>query len=157
MKRKNLGWCLSVLALVMLGTTTTAVAQAKPDLIISRFGLSKDSAGLVTKITVKVTNICTADAGPSYVAITFKESAQADAKILHLAGIEVPALKAGASSTHTLSFIGDKLNAGLHMFVRADPYKKVAEASEDNNWWTVNPSGHPQTKMSGSWQCSPKM
>jgi hypothetical protein len=41
------------------------------------------------------------------------------------------------------------------VFAEADPYKKVAEASEDNNWRTMFPDG--AGTVLNQPQCSPKM
>ena len=153
MRKKQIGY-LGGLVLVMVTAAITTLAQPKPDLMITRFQVSQDAGGLVTKLVVKVTNVCTADAGASYVLVTFKESAAG--KPIHEVGNTVPPLKAGESSIQSFSMNGFKVSANTHILVEADVYKKVPEATEDNNWWTVNPSGHPP-KLSGSFQCSPKM
>ena len=154
MRRKQIGFYLAGLVLVTVTAAITTFAQPKPDLMITRFQVFQDAGGLVTKLVVKVTNVCTADAGASYVLITFKESAVG--KAIHEVGNTVPPLKAGESSVQSFSMNGFKVSAAKHILVEADLYKKVLEATEDNNWWTVNPYGHPP-KLSGSFQCSPKM
>lgn len=132
-----------------------SAAQAKPDLIVSRVEIIKDKSGLfVEKITVAVTNGCRdASAGASYILITFKENAEAGAKAIYFIGNTVKALKGGESQTQTFDIADKKIGVGRYVYVEADPYKKVSEASEDNNWRTLFPDG-AGTILSQS-QCAP--
>lgn len=131
-------------------------AQAKPDLIVSRVGITKDATGLfVQKITVTVTNGCReAEAATSYVLVTFRQNAQKDAKAIFYVGNTVKTLKGGESYTQTFDVGEKKIGVGRHVHVEADPYKKVSEASEDNNWRTLFPDG--AGAMLNQTQCSPK-
>ena len=134
-----------------------AHGQAKPDLTVARLVATKDASGLlVQKITVTVTNACReANADTSYVLITFKQSAQKDAKAIYYIGNTVKALKGGESHTQTFDVAAKKIGVGRYVFAEADPYKKVSEASEDNNWRTLFPDGAGVTL--NQTQCSPKM
>ena len=155
MRGKQIVGYLGALALVLFGTFMTAQAQAKPDLVVSRFQVHEDGQGFVKKVIVKVTNVCTKASGASYVQVSFKQNAEPGAKTILSVGNTIPALKPGESALQTFP-IEMKIGAGRHILAEADPYKKVGEANEDNNWWTVNPYDKP-SKLSGSYQCSPKM
>lgn len=147
---------LGAVALMVVGTLMTAQAQAKPDLLVSRFNVQEDGNGFVKQVLVKVTNVCTQAAGASYVLVTFKQSAEPGAKQIYMIGNTVKALKAGESQIHTFPITDIKIGAGRHIFVEADPYKKVVEANEGNNWITKNPHKRP-SQSSGTYQCSPKV
>lgn len=154
MRGKNqIGGCLGALALVLFGTVMTAQAQAKPDLVVSRFQVQEDGQGFAKQVIVKVTNICTKASSASYVLVSFKQNAGPGAKTILSVGNTIPALKPGESALHTFP-IEMKISAGRHVLVEVDPYKKVPEANEDNNWLTLNPDNSP--KPNGQYQCSPK-
>lgn len=144
---------LSVGGLVL----TEARAQARPDLVVSRVSLKKDAKNLfVDKITVTVLNACRGStAGESYVLVTFKQSNAKDAKAIYYIGNSVKALKGGESFTQTFDVAEKKIGFGRFVYVEADPYKKVLEANEDNNWRTMFPDDTAKAVSQG--QCAPKM
>ncbi len=135
----------------------TAQAQIQPDLIVSKVEITKDRSNLfVQKIRVTVVNGCReSSADASYVLVTFKQNAQKDAKAIYYVGNTVKALKGGESYTQTFDVSEKKIGVGRYVFAEADPYKKVAEASEDNNWRTLFPNGSGM--VLSQTQCSPKM
>jgi len=118
-------------------------ANAKPDLMVTTARLESDASGqFVKRIAVNVTNSCReTSAAASYVLITFKESNQKDAKAIYYIGNTVKALKGGESDTQIFDVSERKIALGSYVFAEADPYKKVSEASEDNNWRTLFPDG----------------
>jgi hypothetical protein len=130
-------------------------AQAKPDLIISRVEVTRDASGsFVQKVLVTVTNGCReATAGTSYVLITFKQNEQRDARAIYFVGNTVKALRGGESQTQAFDVSSEKIGFGRYVYVEADPYRKITEASEDNNWRTLFPDG-AGTVLSQS-QCTP--
>lgn len=137
--KKN--FCTSILIFVFLSTFVSA-AQAKPDLIVSRVDITKDRSELfIQKIAVTVTNDCEANAAASYVLITFKQNDQRDAKAIYYVGNTVKALKGGESQKQTFDVSSEKISVERYVYVEADPYKNIPEASEDNNWRTLFPDG----------------
>ncbi len=132
-----------------------AAAQAKPDLIVSRVDITRDATGhFVQKVSVTVTNGCLETiAGVSHVLITFKQNEQPDAKAIYFVGNTVKALKGGESQTQAFEVSTEKIGFGRYVFVRVDPYRKIAEASEDNNWRSLFPDG-AGTVLSQA-QCAP--
>lgn len=118
-------------------------ANAKPDLMVTTVRLESDEKRqFVKRIAVNVTNSCReTSAAASYVLITFKESNQKDAKAIYYIGNTVKALKGGESDTQIFDVSEKKIAYGSYVFVEADPYKKISEASEDNNWRTLFPDG----------------
>ena len=147
-----------VFAAVVIGLFGSIVgcAQARPDLIVRGAVITKDASGLfVDKITVVVMNTCSGTrAAASYVLVTFKTSSAQDAKAIYYIGNSVKALAGGESQVQTFDVADKKIGVGRHVFVEADPYKKVAEASEDNNWRTLFPDAQG-TVLTQS-QCKPK-
>jgi hypothetical protein len=155
---KNL-FKFSLILLLLATSGLAARAQAKSDLIVARASIAKDTEGFVKSVAVTITNFCQASAAKDFqVRVLFKRSADKDAKNIYFASREVVTLEGGASRTLTFDFdITDiKIGAGRHLLVEVDPFNKVSEASEDNNWRTLNPNGAP-SKLSSQWQCSPKM
>jgi len=147
-----------ILTFVFIAACTFAAqAQGKPDLWVSKVEIIKDRSNLfVQKITVTVNNACReADADTSYVLVTFKQNDKKDAKAIYYVGNTVKALKGGESYTQTFDVSEKKIGVGRYVFAEADPYKKVSEASEENNWRTLFPnnSGAP-VSASG---CAAKM
>ena len=127
----------------MRTAAAATAAQAKPDLTVAKVVLTRDQGGIfVDKVTVTVANGCANTvAGASYILITFKDGAQKDAKATYFVGNTVKPLRGGESQTQTFDISQQKIVFGRYVFVEADPYKKVAEASEDNNWRTLFPDG----------------
>ena len=87
--------------------------------------------------------------------VTFKTSEASGSKPLYYVGNSMKALKGGESGTVTLDITAKKIGYGRHMLVEVDPYKKVAEASEDNNWRTLFPDAAGAALNPN--QCSPKI
>lgn len=141
---------------ISAATAIETRAQGKPDLIVSRVGIIKDASGLfVDKVSVTVTNGCReTEAATSYVLVTFRQNAQKDSKAIFYVGNTVKTLKGGESHTQTFDVSQKKIGVGRHLYVEADPYKKVSEASEDNNWRTLFPDGAGANLTQA--QCSPK-
>lgn len=130
---------LAFFAAVTVSGIHAVHAQAKPDLTVSKVETTQDAQGLIEKIMVTVMNGCRASAGASYVMVTFKTSEASGSKPLYYVGNSIKALKGGESGSLTLDIKAKKIALGRHMLVEVDPYKKVAEASEDNNWRTLFP------------------
>lgn len=135
---KDLYKSISILVFV---TTLVSAAQTKPDLIGFKVTLTRDKSGIfVEKVEVTVTNTCRNSATRgSYVLVTFKENEQPSSKAIYYAGNAVRALKGGESQTQTFNVMEKKIVFGRYLFIEADPDKKVAEASETNNWRTLFP------------------
>lgn len=147
---------ISKIVLILVFAAAFAVAanaQTKPDLWVSKIEITKDDTNLfVDKIAVTVNNSCRqANADASYVLVTFKQNDKKDAKAIYYVGNTVKALKGGESFTQTFDVSQKKIGVGRYVYVEADPYKKVSEASENNNWRTLFPDavGEPVTDASG--------
>lgn len=125
----------------VIATVGVSAALAKPDLIVSGAEIRGDASGLfVSNITVTITNGCRqSNAGPSYVLITFKQSEHAGAKSIYFVGNTVKALKGGESQSQTFDVSDKKIGLGRYVYIEADPYKKIVEANEDNNWRSLFP------------------
>lgn len=149
---------LILASIITIGVSVAAKvqAQAQPDLIVRQATITKNANYYVDKITVAVTNACNGStAGTSYVLVTFKESPGKDAKAIYYIGNTVKALKGGETYAQTFSVGERRIPYNKYIYVEVDPYKKVTEASEDNNWRTLNPSGAGVFLTQG--QCTPKM
>jgi len=151
-----------IIAAGVLAATLIAIApvaaQVQPDLWIRGVVITKfehNGGSFIDKITVGVSNNCPAPAGASYVLVTFKTSAAKDAKSIFFIGNTVKALNGGETQVQTFDVHDKFIGVGRHVFVEVDPYKKVTEASEDNNWRTLYPDGKAPTLTPG--QCSAKM
>lgn len=72
--------------------------------------------------------------------VTFKKDNSPDAKPTYYIGNTVKALKVGESFTQTFVLPSRKIVAGEYIYIEADPYKKVAESDETNNWRTLFPA-----------------
>lgn len=131
---------------VCLGALTVE-ANAFPDLVVSNVEMTRDRSGLfVGSIRVTVANGCLkTTAGPSYVVVTFKDSEKQDAKPLYYIGNAVKPLNGGVRQTLTFKVSGKKIVFGRYVLVEVDPYKKVVEASESNNWRTLFPEAAGET------------
>lgn len=148
---------VSFLLLLAIAGSQEALGQAKPDLLITRVQVGRDTQGFVTNVTVKVTNVCKeAAAGESSVQVSFLQNEQPNAKVILTIGNSVKALAGGESQVQNFPVTDIKIGGGRHVLVQVDPAKQVAESNEDNNWWKVNPNSHPKPP-SGQYQCSPKI
>lgn len=139
-------------ALLLLTTSlaSAVAAQAKPDLVVSSATITTNGQ-YVGNITVTVTNACRQrSAGASYVLVTFKQSSQSGAKAIYFIGNTVKALKGGESQSQTFDVSNKKIEVGRYVYIEADPYKKVAEASDDNNWRSL----FPEVTGNSTAQCS---
>jgi len=127
----------------MLFALCVGALAAQPDLVISKLILTRDGTGIfVDKISVTITNVCrNTVAGTTYVLVTFKESDQAQAKSLYFTGEAVKPLKGGESQLRVFDVSQKKIVFGRYVIAETDPYKKVAEANEDNNWRSLFPDG----------------
>lgn len=128
------------------------VLVALPDLVVSSLAVGKGAGGIAASVRVTVTNTCEAAAAESYVLATFMD--KAGGKTLYLVGNTVKALKGGESQTAVFDVSGKKMPAGSHVSVEVDPYKKVKEDSEGNNWSKLNPNSSPFPD--GPKHCQPK-
>lgn len=142
-------------AIVIVSSAMTAFGQVRPDLVVSGLAVDPDPSGrFVAKVSVTVTNDCRgSETAPSFVIITFKESSQPGAKAIYFVGSRVNALKGGERQTLTFDAAASGKQIGLdrHVLAEVDPYRKIAEASENNNWRTINPgsSGASQCRQGG--------
>jgi hypothetical protein len=132
---------ISVIWVMAAATLTEAKAQSLPDLIVRQVEITRDPKGLIlNKIIVSVMNACgKANAGKSYVLVTFKENASPDARAIYFVGDTVRPLKGGETYALTFDVYAQKMGVQTFILIESDPYKKVAEANEENNWRTVNP------------------
>ncbi|HMT06402.1 MAG TPA: CARDB domain-containing protein [Pyrinomonadaceae bacterium] len=130
---------LKALLLLAALLATALATQARPDLIVSSAMITRDGM-YVSNITVTVTNACRqSSARASYVLVTFKQGSQPGAKPIYFIGNTVKALKGGESQSQTFDVSNKKIEVGRYIYIETDPYKKVAEASEDNNWRSLFP------------------
>ncbi|CAN5364292.1 hypothetical protein BH10ACI3_BH10ACI3_04140 [soil metagenome] len=132
---------LKLFPVLILVTICASAVFAKPDLIVSSASVTRDASGrLVERITITVTNACRNQAaGTSYVLVTFKENERQGAKTIYFVGNTVKALKGGESFIQTFDVSVKRIPAGNYIYIEVDPYKKVAEANENNNWRSLFP------------------
>ena len=142
-----------VIGLAVISTPLTMLGQSKPDLVVSSMHIDPDPGGsFVTRVRVTVLNACRGSGtNASFVMVTFKENSQPGSKAIYFVGSRVNALNGGESQTLTFDAAasGKQIGMDRYVLVEVDPYRKIAEASEDNNWRTKNPdadAGAPQCK-----------
>lgn len=136
--------CHLLMSLVVIASSSLAAqGQGKPDLVVAKVNVEDDGQGFIREVSVSVANVCDATAAASYVLVSFKESADTSAKTILFVGNPVPSLKGSESFSEKFAITDTKIDAGMHVVVEVDPYQKVAEANEDNNWWKLNPSSKP--------------
>ncbi len=139
-------------AIVIVSLAMTVFGQARPDLVVSGLVVNPDATGrFVAKVSVTVSNDCRgSETAASFVMITFRESAKPGSKAIYFVGRRVNALKGGERQTLTFDATtsGKQVALDRHVLAEVDPYGKIAEASENNNWRTINPNaaGSPQCK-----------
>jgi hypothetical protein len=136
---------ISKLAMAFLFSTLslTAAGQGKPDLIVASLVVEPNTSGYSGRVSVTVTNPCRGSgAPPSFLLVTFKESEQPGAKSIYFVGSKVKALKGGETQTLTFdaSASGKQIELTRYVIAEVDPYRKVAEVNEGNNWRTLNPA-----------------
>ncbi|MFL6231184.1 MAG: CARDB domain-containing protein [Pyrinomonadaceae bacterium] len=119
------------------------IAVLLPDLVVQQVALGKAGDGQTLSVRVTVANTCGAAAPQSYVLATFYDKAGDGAKALYYIGHEVKPLKGGETETQVLDLGAKKMPANAHVVVEVDPYKKVKEDEEGNNWMKLNPNEAP--------------
>jgi subtilase family serine protease len=102
-------------------------------------------------VRVTVTNTC--EAAESYVLATFMD--KAGGKELYYVGNTVKALKGGESQTQVFNLSGKNLPADGRVSVEVDPYTKVKEDVEGNNFRKLNPNVAPFPENAAT-HCKPK-
>lgn len=132
-----------LLAVVVMAGSLSVQGQGKPDLVVAKVDVEDDRQGFIREVTVSVANVCYATAAASYILVSFKETADTSAKTILFVGNAVPSLKASESFSDKFPITDVKIGVGTHLVVEVDPYQKVAEANEDNNWWKLNPNSKP--------------
>ncbi|HVQ36859.1 MAG TPA: CARDB domain-containing protein [Pyrinomonadaceae bacterium] len=120
--------------------TTKNVKVFLPDLVVSNVAIGDGAGGIAQSVRVTVTNTCEAAAASSYVLATFKDQA---GKALYYAGNTVKALKGGESQEQVFDVSGKKMPAGTNVSVEVDPYRKLKEDVEGNNYRKLNPNMAP--------------
>ncbi len=146
---------ISKFAIVLVITTAslTALAQAKPDLIVAGLAFEPDPGGrFVARVSVTVSNACRgAGSAPSFVLVTFRESDKPGSKSIYFVGSKVRALRGGESQTLNFDAAasGKHIELTRHVLAEVDPYKKIAEADEKNNWRTLFPDAGGQSQCAG--------
>lgn len=147
---------LTIVVLIGVVFTVDASAQVQPDLIVKELSITKDGTGqFVDKVTVGVSNACgQSRSGVAYVLVTFKQSSAKDAKPIYYIGNTVRALRGGEIQYQTFDVSEKKIGGGSYVYAEADPYKKVTEADEGNNWRTLNPTAAGALLTQS--QCMPK-
>ena len=141
MKRTVQVQTLFLICLVV--AASAAAAQVKPDLVVSHVGISADATGqLIGKVSVTVMNMCPGSvATGSYLLLTFKSNQLRDAKTIYYVGNRIPTLRGRESYTQTFDTTSARIGVGKYIVAEADPYRKVAESNEENNWRTLYPDG----------------
>lgn len=119
----------------------TKIAVLLPDLVVRQVNLGKAADGKTQSVRVTVANTCGVEAPQSYVTATFYD--KPGGQILFIAGHEVKALKGGETFSQVLELGDKKMPADAHVVVEVDPYKKVREDDETNNWMKLNPNEAP--------------
>lgn len=139
-KQNQFGLLRCVGASTVMSVILAFSVHAKPDLIVSKIALTRDSGGIfVDKVYVTVSNGCVDAAGRSHLQITFKEDADFSSKPIYYLVSPLHPLVGGESQTLIFHVGERKIVYGRHLFVEVDPYGKVDEASEENNWRTIFP------------------
>lgn len=148
MKRSSMAMFLAII----LFAVCSAAAQpslpgkkrARPDFKIADVQVTNTADGaFIEKISITVANGCQVDAPNTYVMATFKTADGPNGQALYYAGNTVLALKGGASGSQTFDIKDKKLRPGLFILVEVDPYKKIVEGDENNNWRKLNPNATP--------------
>jgi hypothetical protein len=160
---------------LLLTAYSAAHAQAKPDLIITDARMTTQKRGDYVyqfTFTVTIANYCLGTtAGASSVSVTLiPEDPEGGAG--HHINRNVASINGGESLTMTIkTYKGDgeatyyndlffkwfnKTGKLPRVLFKLDSANKVKEANENNNWWQLNPNKAPP-KLSGQFQCSPKI
>lgn len=145
-----------VSSLVTAGFGQTIV----PDFVINRINVelsTGEKVQYITKVRVLVSNLCkNSDAVSSYALITFSESEKGK-KLFYLGNSFAP-IAGGKSTWLTLDVTEKKLTYRTYIRAEVDPYQKIYEGSEDNNWATYYMNRTPKNESAplGTPNCSPK-
>ena len=122
-----------------------------PDLVVSKVEIANGAGGIADSVRVTVKNTCEAASPSSYVLIRFKDK---DGQALHIVGNTVNALKGGESHEQVFNVRMKNMPAASHVFAEADPFKKLKEDVEGNNYRKLNPNMAPFPD--GPTHCKPK-
>jgi hypothetical protein len=126
-----------------------------PDLVVQHVSLGKANDGMTQSVRVTVENTCGVSSPQSYVLVTFYDKAGDGAKALYYIGNSVKPLKGGETFTQILDLGSKKMPANAHVVVEVDPYQKVKEDDEGNNWQKLNPNEAP-FPSNGATHCKAK-
>lgn len=129
------------------------IAVVLPDLVVQQVSLGKAADGSTQSVRVTVGNTCGAEAAQSYVLVTFFD--KPGGKALYYIGREVKPLKGGETFTEILDLASKKMPSDANVNVEVDPYHKVKEDDETNNWFKLNPNEAP-FPSNGATHCKPK-
>lgn len=129
------------------------IAVLLPDLVVQQAALGKASDGSTQSVRLTVANTCGAASAQSYVLVTFYD--KPGGKALYYVGKEVNALKGGETFSEVIDLGSKKMPAGASVSVEVDPYHKVKEDDETNNWLKLNPNEAP-FPSNGATHCKPK-
>jgi hypothetical protein len=143
---------IAYIFLLIVTSALTAAAQTRGDLVVSRLEAFPDPAGrVIAKISVTVSNVCRGShAAASFVLVTFKESDRSGSKAVYFVGSKLKALPGGESQTLNFEPVnsGKEIAVSNYVLAEVDPYRKVAETDELNNWRALNPAGAPAASQS---------
>ena len=135
---------LAFVLMMMTTAATGALAQAKPDLVVAALVIEPDASGrTMGRVSVTVSNPCRGSfSDSSFVLVTFKENDQPGAKSIYFVGSKVRPLKGGDSQllVFDAAVSTKQIEMSRHVLAEVDPYRKVAERSESNNWRSLNPA-----------------
>ena len=132
---------------LLISSVSIASAQVRGDLVVSRLEALPDATGrVIAKVSVTVSNACRGShAAASFVLVTFKESDRPGSKAVYFVGSKLKALAGGESQT--LNFeptsSGKEILVSNYVIAEVDPYRKVVETDELNNWRSLNPANAP--------------
>jgi hypothetical protein len=118
--------------------------RARPDFKVTDVQVTNTTDGaFIEKISITINNGCQVDAPNSYVMATFKTADGPNGQALYYIGNTVLALKGGSSGSQTFDVKDKKLRPTLFILVEVDPYRKIVEGDENNNWRKLNPNSAP--------------
>lgn len=131
--------------------TTKNVKVLLPDLVVSNVAIVNGAGGIVQDVKVTVKNTCEAASPLSYVLVTFRDK---DGNALHFVGNNVKALKGSESQEQIFDVRMKNMPAGSQVLAEVDPFKKLKEDVEGNNYRKLNPNMAPFPD--GPTHCKPK-
>jgi hypothetical protein len=150
MKRKSN--FIAVFTFCFFVAIPAVVPQTKPDLAVTAVRVTADGTGqYFESVAVSVKNACDGTvASQSFLLLTFRETERKDSKSIYYVGNRVPRLRGGEGHTQAFGFASQKISIATHLLVEVDPYDKVSETDENNNWQTVNPNGSAKGTRCGT-------